>query len=182
MAKKIKAALAIISLTGFVLGFSTVSHAQTAENKSGYALLDNLSQIFYEASNSGKWDLEQVGQTLKKLMADARQLRQQNQIDGPFFVRYQRLLGIIKMTAGPDPDGILAPLINREMSRFIGEVRGEEVKGESSEAVKQLALAIRDEIINLRLYLDSLEKREKLIKGWDEKMSWVEEKKKTGAN
>ncbi|MCR4396241.1 MAG: hypothetical protein NUW07_05860 [Candidatus Saccharicenans sp.] len=183
MAKNIRAYWVVILFFFLILFFgNAVKGQQPAANKGGYALLDSLSQVFYDASQSGRWDQEQINQSLKNLMAEARQAREQNKIDGPFFVRYQRLLGIIKMTAGPDPDGILVPIINREMVSFIREVRGEELKGVGPETMNLLALAIRDEIINLRLYLDDLEKKEKLIKEWDEKMSWVGEKKKAGAN
>lgn len=178
MAKKARGVWVVILFFFLLAIFDTsVMGQQPAPNKDGYALLDSLSQIFYDASQSGKWDQEQINQLLKRLMAEARQAREQNLIDGPFFVRYRRLLGIIKMTAGPDPDGILVPIINREMAGFVNEVLGEDLKTGRPEAIRLLGLAIRDEIINLRLYLDSLEKKEKLIKEWDERMSWVREKK-----
>ncbi|MGQ9801188.1 MAG: hypothetical protein ACUVRL_05950 [Candidatus Saccharicenans sp.] len=136
-----------------------------------------MRQVFWEAGKSGKWDVEKIYQLLKNLMAEARQLREQKLIDGPFFVRYQRLLQIMKITAEPDPDFILRPIINREVENFIYEVLGEEVKTGQPEAIRLLGLAFRDEIINLRIYLDNMEKKEQIIQEWDIKMSWTEEKK-----
>lgn len=83
----------------------------------------------------------------------------------------------MKMTAEPDPDFILIPIINREVEDFIYEVLGGGVKADQPEAFRLRGLAFRDEIINFRIYLDNLEKKEKLIKEWDIKMSWTEEKK-----
>ncbi|MBC7364927.1 MAG: hypothetical protein H5U07_10395, partial [Candidatus Aminicenantes bacterium] len=150
---------------------------QTGPKKDGYALLDNLRQIFQEAGKSGKWEVEKIYQSLKDSMTEARQLREQKQIDGPFFVRYQRLLQVMKMTAAADPDLIMKPIIDREVERFINEVLGEEVRADQPEAIHLLGLAFRDEIINLRIYLDNREKKEKLIKEWNEKMFRIKSKK-----
>jgi len=104
-------------------------------------------------------------------MADARKARDQNQIDAVFFARYRRLLAIIRLAVAPDPEGILVPLLNEEFARFVREVLGEEYKVTGPQAIGQVANAIADELINLRLYLDNIETKEKLRKAWDEKMS-----------
>jgi hypothetical protein len=177
MSERFKSAQGLIIFFSFIMMLSLALPGQTPANKGGYALLDNLTQIFQEASQAGKFDLEKINPLLKNLMTEARQLHEQKQIDRPFFFRYQRLLGMIKMTSAPDPDGILVPIIEREKASFIKEVLGEEVKTGGPETMRLLAQAIRDEIINLRIYLDNREKKEILIKEWNEKMSWVEDKK-----
>jgi len=177
MPKKFREVKGLIIFFCFIMILSLALPGQTPAKKGGYALLDNLTRVFQEASQSGKWDLEKINQLLKNLMTEARQLREQKQIDGPFFFRYQRLLGMIKITSAPDPDGILGPIIEREMASFIKEVLGEDSKTGGPEAIRLLAMAIRDEIINLQIYLDNREKKEKLIKEWNEKMSWIEEMK-----
>ena len=50
--------------------------------------------------------------------------------------------------------------------------------GEASEPL--VANAIAEEIINLHLYLDNIETKQKLRKAWDEKFSAAGEKKKDG--
>ncbi|MBC7350087.1 MAG: hypothetical protein H5U05_08965 [Candidatus Aminicenantes bacterium] len=177
MSKKFKGIQGLIVFFCFIMMLSLALPGQTVPKKDGYVLLDDLKQIIQEASKSGRWEVEKIYQLLRDSMTEARQLREQKQIDGPFFVRYQRLLQIMKMTAAPDPDLIMKPIINREVENFINEVLGEEVKASQPEAILLLGLAFRDEIINLRIYLDNREKKEKLIKEWNEKMSWIEEKK-----
>jgi len=141
------------------------------DKKAGYALLETVSQAFHDMAVSGSGGVEQVTQSLHKFMAEATKARAQNRIDGVFFARYARILAIIKIAIAPDPEGILVPMFNEELSRFVREVLGEEYKGSGPEAIGQVASAIADELINLHLYLDNIETKEKLRKAWDEKMS-----------
>ena len=69
-------------------------------------------------------------------------------------------------------------MFNEELSRFVREVLGQEYKGSGPEAIGQVAGAIADELINLRLYLDNIETKEILRKAWDEKMSAPGNKKR----
>ncbi len=137
----------------------------------GYALLDALGQTFYEMAMTGTGGVEKVTGAVQKFMADARKAKEHNQIDGVFFVRYSRVLAIIKVAVAPDPDGILVPFFSVELARFVREVLGEEYKGSGPQAIGQIANAIADEIINLHLYLDDMETKEKLRTAWDEKFS-----------
>jgi hypothetical protein len=147
------------------------------DKKVGYALLDALGQKFYEMAMIGTGGVEKVTGAVQKFMADARKAKEQNQIDGVFFARYARILAIIKVAVAPDPDGILVPLFNNELGRFVREVLGEEYKPSDPQAIGQIANAIADEIINLHLYLDDMETKEKLRKAWDEKFSVPAKKK-----
>jgi hypothetical protein len=148
----------------------------------GYALLDSLSQTFYEMAVSGSSEVEKVTQSIQNCMADARKAREQNQNNALFFARNERLLAIIKQAVGPDPDGILAPIINREPALFVNDVLAEEFKSSGPEAIGQVANAFADEIISLHLYLENLETKEKLRKAWDEKFAKAGEKRKDGAS
>lgn len=78
--------------------------------------------------------------------------------------------------------GILVPIIDRELELFVKDVLAEDFKSSGPEAIGQVANAIADEIINLHLYLDNLETKEKLRKAWDEKFSAAGEKKKDGSS
>lgn len=148
----------------------------------GYSLLDAIGQTFHEMAVSGSGGPEKVTQAIQKFMADAKKAKEQKQIDALFFARYQRILGIIKLAIGPDPDGILVPIIDRELALFVKDVLAEDFKSSGPEAIGQVANAIADEIINLHLYLDNLETKEKLRKAWDEKFSAAGDKKKEEDN
>ena len=73
------------------------------------------------------------------------------------------------MVMTPDPGGILTPVIDRELGQFVGNVLGEEWKGSGPGAIGQVANAIATEIIDLQMYMDNLEAREKLRQAWDDK-------------
>ncbi|NPV83639.1 MAG: hypothetical protein HPY46_08680 [Candidatus Aminicenantes bacterium] len=151
----------------------TEAMAQQAPPKDGYALLDSLSQVFDVISTDRDY-LQKVNQLITGLMVEARRARDKNLIDRVFFARYHRLLGLIKLTLDPDPEKILTPVIDQVVEDFIREVLTEDWRAERSENMLLLATAIRDEIINLRLHLDDLEKKERLIREWDQKMRRAE--------
>jgi hypothetical protein len=164
------ACLLILILVSACL-FAGESGGALVNKEVGYALLDAVGQTFHEMAVSGTRGVEKVTEAVLKFMAGARKARDQNQIDAVFFARYRRILAIIKLAVAPDPEGILVPMLNEEFARFIYEVLGEEYKVSGPEAIGQVANAIADEIINLHLYLDNIETKEKLRRAWDEKMS-----------
>lgn len=153
------------------------------DKKVGGALLDGIARVFHEmaASPTGtKEDRQkQIEDFLVASMGEAKKAKEQKQIDAVFFVRYQRVLGIIKLVMAPDPGGILVPIIDQELKRFVSEVLGEEFRGTGSGAIGQVANALADEMVNLRLYMDNVEVKAKLRKEFDEKFNdLVPEKKK----
>ncbi len=152
---------------------ATGAMAQQAPPKDGYALLDSLSQVFDVISTDRDY-LQKVNQLITGLMVEARRARDKNLIDRVFFARYHRLLGLIKLTIDPDPEKILKPVIDLVLQDFVREVLAEDWKANWSENITLLATAVRDEIINLRLHLDDLEKKERLIREWDQKMRRAE--------
>jgi hypothetical protein len=144
----------------------------------GYALVDAIGQTFHEMAMSGSGGVDKVNKAVEKFMAEARKAKDQSQVDAVFFARYARILAIIKIAVAPDPEGILVPMFDDELRRFVREVLGEDYKGSGPQAIGQVANAIADELINLRLYLDDIETKEKLRKAWDEKMSGPPKKEK----
>ncbi|MCX8160923.1 MAG: hypothetical protein N3G18_08335 [Candidatus Saccharicenans sp.] len=158
--------LVIVLVLNLYPGVQTGARQPASED--GYALLDSLSLIF-EAILTDREYLQKVNQMIAGLMVKARQLRHKNLIDKVFFARYHRLLGIIKVTLDPDPEKILTPVVDRVLTDFIHEVLAEDWMANRTENISLLATAIRDEIINLRLYLDDLEKKERLIKEWEQR-------------
>lgn len=139
------------------------------DKKFGGALLDGIATIFRDIAATGsKADTKRIEDYLVRSMEDARKAKEQNRIDAVFLARYQRLLGIIKLVLAPDPGGILAPVLERELNWFVTEILGEKYKGSGPGAIGQVANAIADELVNLKLYMDNVEIKAKLRKDFDE--------------
>ena len=86
---------------------------------------------------------------------------------------------VMKLVVIPnDPEGILSPLIEREISEFVADVKGEiesEIKG--TKGVGIVADALTEEILNLRLYLDTKEDKAKLMEKFGMKPAIEKQKK-----
>lgn len=156
----------------------------TIDKEVGAALMESMVQLFGRMAGQTVYTKEErlraIEDFLVQSMNEAKKARDHNQIDPVFFVRYQRLLGIIKMTMAPDPAGILVPILSQEIKRFVYEVLGEEYKGTGPGAIGQVADAIADEMINLQLHLDNVETKAKLRKAFDEKFILTAPYKKSG--
>ncbi len=148
------------------------------DKKAGAALLDGIVQVFHDMAATGSGGAKQIEGFLVASMGEAGKAKDAKQIDSVFFARYRRLLGIIKLVMVPDPGGILAPVLDEELNRFVTEVLGEEYKGVGPGAIGQVANAIADEIINLKIYMDNVELKAKLRKEFDAKFNEAGSKKK----
>jgi hypothetical protein len=151
------------------------------DKKVGYALLDAVAQMFHQMAMKGSGGPGELEKGIQKFMADAKKARDQKQLNPVFFRRYTHLLAVMKLVMAPDPGGILSPLIDRELSQFVSNVLGEDWKGIGSRAIGQVADAIAYEIVDLQMYLDNMETREKLRKEWDKKFTDVLPDKKDAA-
>lgn len=141
------------------------------DKKFGGALLDGIVRVFHDIAATGsRSDLKKIEDFLVSSMGEARKAREAKQIDAVFFARYRRLLGIVKLTMAPDPGGILAPMLDQVLNGFVTEILGEEYKGIGAGAIHQVANAIADEIINLKLYMDNVEIKARLRKEFDERL------------
>lgn len=168
--------LALIVLAVFAVPLlAEVPDPAAFDKKVGSALLDGIARVFHEMavrpSGSKEDRQKQIEDYLISSMGEARKAKEQKQIDAVFYARYQRLLGVIKLVMAPDPGGILVPIIDQELKRFITEVLGEEYQGKGSGAIGQVANAIADEMVNLRLYMDNVEIKARLRKEFDEKFN-----------
>jgi len=140
---------------------------QTAGTKAGYALLDKLTGTFKQLAETGTGGRAALEKAMGDIITEARQARTQKQIDPVFFWKFNRLMTIIQLAVVEDPKGILNPLIDREVGGFIEEVTGEKVmlSGKDGKGVGlgAVAGALAYEILNLRIYLDTLPKREAML-------------------
>lgn len=147
-----------------------------AEQEAGYALLDSLVVTFKELAEMREAVIERTEEALVRMMRDARKAKAQGQIDTVFFKRFQRILMVIKCVITPVPQdsgGIMKPLYFDAINKFIEDIDGEPFDIEKVEdyvAINKLTEAISHEIINLRLYLDNKEKRQKLAEKYNEEM------------
>lgn len=179
MKKKI---LILMVLTALAIPSLAEAPAGTLiDKKAAFMLLDSIGRMFHEMAMTGVGGQEKLEKGIQQFMSDSRKAMEQKQIDRVFFNRYARLLAIIKLVMAPDPGGILVPIIDREMGRFVGEVLGDDWKASGPAAIGQVADAIAYEIIDLQMYLENLELREKLRKDWDKKFSDVLPQKKEPA-
>ena len=144
------------------------------DKKVGYALLDAITNQFREMAISGS-SPEKVDKALQTFMADAKKAKEQKQVDQVFFARYRRMVAVMKLALIPDPEGILGSVAEQEIAHFVQDVLGEEKKPGPS--VGQMAWAISEEILNLHLYLDDFETKEKLREAFNKKFSDAKPKK-----
>lgn len=165
MFKKCISAVALLVLFGTLnLGAENVG-LPPAPPKAGYALLDLLISTFLELSKSGT--PAALEQNLPKMMAEAKKAREEKQIDLVFYARYTRMLAIFKLVTTPDPEWIIGPIVDKEVSYFIKDTIGEERENKNS--IRQLSEALKEEILDLQLYLDNQATKEKLRKEFDKR-------------
>ena len=176
MIKKVFGLIVLVALAFPALAGDAAAPA--IDKKVGYALLDSFTTFFHDMAVSGSGGYEKVSAAFKKFMSDANQARQQNQIDQVFFARYKRILAVMGLTMIPSGEGIFEDILNQELGHFVKDVLGEESKiGAKGQAIGQLASAVSEEILNLHLYLDDLEAKEKLRKSFEGKFLDAKPKK-----
>ncbi len=165
----------LIFLLLFCLNMTSFSRSSIpVEESAGYALLDSLVVAFKELAEQREAVIERTEEALVSMMKEARNAKGQGQIDSVFFKRFHRILMVIKCVITPVPKdsaGIMKPLYFGAINEFISDVEGEPYDIEKmggKEAIIKFTEAISHEIINLRIYLDNKEKREKLIEEYQE--------------
>jgi len=168
-----------IVILGFFCLFLLNLFAIAEDKAAGYALLEKIVSTFREMAEKGTGGEKIVNPALQEMMAEAKKAKAQGQLDPVFYRRFTRILMVMKLFVIPnDPEGILSPLIEREISEFVADVKGEiesEIKG--TKGVGIVADALTEEILNLRLYLDTKEDKAKLMEKFRMK-SAIETQKK----
>ncbi len=168
--------LTILFLVIFCVNLKAFSSSDPTEENAGYALLDTVFVTFKELAEMREPVMEKTQKVLTGMMKDAKNARAQDQIDDVFFKRFHRILLVLNIVITPvekDGAGIMTPLYFGEINQFIEDIEGERYdvqKADSREAINKLSQAISHEIIELRLYLDTKEKREKLIEQYEKQM------------
>jgi hypothetical protein len=164
--KGIWAAMACV----LVANLGAVENLGAPAKKAGYLLLDQYVTSFREMATRGASgaDLEN---RLRAMASDAKKARETGDINLVFYSRYARILAITKLLVQPDQGDILIPIIDREVTDFLLDITGEDpiaYKAGGPPAIGQVANALAEEIVNLQIYLDTLDKREAIRKKLDE--------------
>lgn len=126
--------------------------------------MDKVISTFKEMAEKGSGGREKVIPALEEMMADAKKAKEQEQIDPVFFNRYNRLLMVMKLFLVEDEEGILRPVIEREIGEFVWDVEGIKLDSSGKKVIGFFSQAIADELVNLHLYLDNIEKKQELRK------------------
>jgi hypothetical protein len=146
-----------------VLGLAAGA-AEKPDPQAGYAILDGFVGMFQNMAQTGQGGYDAVDKALQAVMADVKKARAEGKIDAIFTARMTRLLAVVRLVVQPDPEIILKPYIDREVSFFIREITGEEVREGDKRGIGAIALALAHEIINLRIYLETLPRRAELMR------------------
>jgi hypothetical protein len=147
----------VACLSAFSMAALEVSPAPVA--KAGYVLLDQYIKSFQEMATHGSGS-DVLETNLQKMAADTKTAKEKGEIDQVFYAHFSRILAMTKLFVKPDPGNILKPVIDREAANFIRDVTGEDPVTTGGElAIGQVANALAEEIVNLQIYLDTLDKR-----------------------
>ena len=152
------------------------------KDEAAYALLDKLVLSFKNMAEKGTGGGEVVSNALNEIMTAAKKAEAQGQIDPVFSRRFKRILVILKLAIIEDKEGILEPVIEREIEEFVKDVCGEtaggvDKKGKPTIGIGQIAGAVAEEILNLRIYLDTKEEKAKLMEEYSKQFATTKKKK-----
>jgi tetratricopeptide (TPR) repeat protein len=147
----------------------------SAEESAGYALLDSLLVTFKELAEQRNDVVERTNTALGEMAREAQKAESQGQIDAVFFKRFQRILMVIKCVITPihrdEEAWFTKSLYFEALEKFVEDIEGEPFNIEKSGhnvVLNKFTQAVSHEIIDLRIYLDNKDKRERLIKEYQE--------------
>ena len=174
----IKKALPCLGLLGLlVLSLSGQKANPTNPAEPSYALLDLYVKTFQDMAASAAGGRDLVEKKLREIMAQANSARADNKTDSVFHARFSKLMTVTLLGILPDPERIYSPLVDSEISRFIKETIGEDVPTNQKAPIGQLARALAMSVIDLRIYLDNRNERNKM---WEELAKGPSDKQKVG--
>jgi hypothetical protein len=145
-----------------------------ADKKGGYAVLDAYISTFQEMAARGSKNVLETN--LSSIMSTAVKAKAQGEIDDVFYSRFARLMAVTKLTLVPDTEQILRPIAEREIRRFVGDTLGDEAAAAPKIGIGLLAQALAQEILNLQLYLDTKDQRQKLLEEFYKKFDRAQKK------
>ena len=137
--------------------------------KAGYALIDLYVNSFKNMGQTGT--SQTLDAELNKMMSEAKKAKAAGDIDAVFLARYARIIAVTKLITLKDPEKAIAPILNAELGRFVMDVLGEDFETEGPIAIGQMANAIAFAIVDLQIYLDTLESRQERYDKFNKKFN-----------
>jgi hypothetical protein len=140
----------------------------------GYVLLDRIQSLFQDLATNGPGSKAKIDPALESIMADAAAAKAKKQIDPVYYRRFDRLMRIMKLTLVMDHSAIFASLTEKEFADFAEDVLGSRqgaIDKDGKPGIGPLAGALAEEIVNLRLYLDTKDQKAKLLEQWTNSFS-----------
>jgi hypothetical protein len=124
-----------------------------ADDDAGYVLLEKMATQFQQiGSQTGPAGIETA---LNEMMASAKRAKAEARIDQEFFDRYVRVVRVVRALTVSDPEGILYPLLEKEIAGFVDAVLGPRAtRAPGASPMAEIALAIKKELDSLKLKLD----------------------------
>ncbi len=162
-------------LAAFLAGMSIPAHGQlwpaanaAGKAEPGFVLLDRILVMFQKMAASGSGGREAVAKGLEDIFNEAVQAKTRAQIDPVFFRKFNRLLMIMRMNFLADSKGILQDAVNRLTADFVEEIAGVRpaLDKDGMVGLGAMAGALAEEIVNLRLHLESRDRKAKLLEEW----------------
>jgi hypothetical protein len=153
--KSVGTILLCLTMSGLALASEgPVPRSRTA----GYALIDMYITAFKNMALMGTNTT--LDADLSKMMGEAKRAKAAGDIDTVFLARYARLIAVTKLITLKDPERTIAPVLNVELGRFVMDILGEELKPDGPGAIGQMANAMAFAIVDLQIYLDTLDSRQ----------------------
>jgi len=147
---------------------------EAAKLKDGNALLDSLLTLFENlppvekkgpegGDKVTKGGLAEVDNRLSQLARDAKAALEAGLIDKIFFFRYKRMLTIYKMVITPViKNELLENPFMKTFEDFVWDTTYERWKWDDKDSIAKMAAAMEEEFVQMKIYLDSRQKREEL--------------------
>ena len=110
--------------------------------------------------------------SLQKIAAETKTAKEKGEIDQVFYAHFSRILAMTELFVKPDPGNILKPGIDPIAADFVRDITGEDlITSGGAPAIGQVANAMAEEIVNLQIYLDTLDKRVGIRQKLDERIT-----------
>jgi hypothetical protein len=162
----------VIAVCALALNLTAYEVTSAPGKKAGYALLDQYIRTFQEMATRGRGGPDVLEPYLQKMAAETKKAKAQTEIDPVFYTHFSRILAMTRLFVTPDPGNILKPLIDREAANFVKDITGEDlITTGGAPAIGQVANALAEEIVNLQIHLDTLDRREAIRKKLDERIA-----------
>jgi hypothetical protein len=134
----------------------------------GLVLLDRILVLFQKLAADGTGGRAVVLKGLDDIMNEAVQAKTKSRLDPVFFRRFSRLLMIMELNFMPESKSVLKAHVDRQTADFVEEVAGVRpvVGKDGGVGFGEMAAALADEIVNLRIILETKDRKAKLLEGW----------------